>query len=89
MIETVALNLPVGLGTHVHWDRKLDGRLAQAIMSIHSVKGVEIGDGFATAELTGEENADEMRAENHHDNQQHDQPMPNAQTAHSSITPKT
>lgn len=60
VIETVALNLPVGLGTHVHWDRKLDGRLAQAIMSIHSVKGVEIGTAFENARKMGTQVQDEI-----------------------------
>lgn len=60
VIETVALNLPVGLGTHVHWDRKLDGRLAQAIMSIHSVKGVEIGNAFENARKLGTQVQDEI-----------------------------
>ena len=60
VIETVALNLPVGLGTHVHWDRKLDGRLAQAIMSIHSVKGVEIGNAFENARKMGTDAQDEI-----------------------------
>ncbi len=45
--------VPIGLGSHVHWDRKLDGRLAQAVMSIHAVKGVEIGGGFALASTPG------------------------------------
>lgn len=60
IIETVALNLPVGLGSHVHWDRKLDGRLAQAIMSIHSVKGVEIGNAFENARKLGTQVQDEI-----------------------------
>jgi len=60
VIETVALNLPVGLGSHVHWDRKLDGRFAQAIMSIHSVKGVEIGNAFENARKPGTEVQDEI-----------------------------
>jgi chorismate synthase len=60
VIETVALNLPVGLGSHVHWDRKLDGRLAQAIMSIHSVKGVEIGNAFENARKMGTDAQDEI-----------------------------
>lgn len=60
VIETVALHLPVGLGTHVHWDRKLDGRLAQAIMSIHSVKGVEIGTAFENARKAGTQVQDEI-----------------------------
>ena len=53
VVEGRAHNVPIGLGSHVHWDRKIDGRLAQALMSIHSVKGVEIGAGFATTRLTG------------------------------------
>lgn len=60
VIETVALNLPVGLGSHVHWDRKLDGRLAQAVMSIHSVKGVEIGTAFENARKFGTQVQDEI-----------------------------
>ncbi len=48
-----ATGVPIGLGSHVHWDRRLDGRLAQALMSIPSVKGVEIGAGFAAAALPG------------------------------------
>jgi chorismate synthase len=66
VIETVALNLPVGLGSHVHWDRKLDGRLAQAIMSIHSVKGVEIGNAFENARKLGTEVQDEIFIEEGH-----------------------
>lgn len=60
VIEIVALNLPVGLGSHVHWDRKLDGRLAQAVMSIHSVKGVEIGPAFENARRLGTKVQDEI-----------------------------
>ena len=48
-----AKGLPPGLGSHVHWDRRLDGRLAQAVMSIPGVKGVEFGLGFAAAALPG------------------------------------
>lgn len=51
--EVVALGLPPGLGSHVHWDRRLDGRIAQAVMSIPAVKGVEIGGGFALAGMKG------------------------------------
>jgi chorismate synthase len=58
--EVVCRGLPVGLGSHVSWDRKLDGRLAAAIMSIPAVKGVEIGIGFDAARLTGAEVHDEM-----------------------------
>ncbi|NOU28565.1 MAG: chorismate synthase [Polyangiaceae bacterium] len=53
VVEVVALGLPPGLGSHVQWDRKLDGRLAQALMSIPAIKGVEIGDGFAAATRRG------------------------------------
>ena len=51
--EVLVWGLPVGLGSHVHWDRKLDGLLAQAVMSIHAVKAVEIGDGFSLAARRG------------------------------------
>jgi chorismate synthase len=60
VIEIVALNVPVGLGSHVHWDRKLDGRLAQAVMSVQSVKGVEIGPAFENARHLGTEVQDEI-----------------------------
>ena len=60
VIEIVALSVPIGLGSHVQWDRKLDGRLAQAVMSIQSVKGVEIGDAFANAKKLGTEVQDEI-----------------------------
>ncbi|MCR4881926.1 MAG: chorismate synthase [bacterium] len=53
-------DVPVGLGSHVHWDRKLDGRLAQALMSIQAVKAVEIGIGKQSAELSGEKVHDEI-----------------------------
>ena len=53
VIEVLAYGLPVGLGSYVHWDRKLDALLAQAIMSIQAVKGVEIGDGFEVAGRRG------------------------------------
>ncbi len=58
--EVVCDGLPVGLGSHVSWDRKLDGRLAAAIMSIPAVKGVEIGLGFEAARRTGAEVHDEI-----------------------------
>ena len=51
--EVVARGLPVGLGSHVSWDRKLDGRLAQAVMSVHAIKGVEIGPAFINAGRPG------------------------------------
>ena len=59
VVEVVAENVPVGLGAPIYG--KLDADLAAAMMSINAVKGVEIGNGFAAASLTGEENADEMR----------------------------
>ena len=55
VVEVLGYGLPVGLGSHVHWDRKLDGLLAQALMSIQAVKGVEIGDGFDVAGRRGSE----------------------------------
>lgn len=63
VIECVALNVPPGLGSHVHWDRRLSGRLAQAVMSIHAVKGVEIGDGFAETRLPGTQVQDQLYVE--------------------------
>ena len=53
IVEVLAYGLPVGLGSYVHWDRKIDGLLSQAIMSIQAVKGVEIGDGFEVAGRRG------------------------------------
>ncbi len=53
VVEGRVGGLPIGLGSHVHWDRKIDGLLAQALMSIHSVKGVEIGGGFGLTRTTG------------------------------------
>jgi len=53
VVEVRASNVPVGLGSHVHWDRKIDGRVAQAVMSLNAVKGVEIGIGFAGARQRG------------------------------------
>jgi chorismate synthase len=53
IFEVMATGVPIGLGSHVSWDRRLDGRIAGAIMSINAVKGVEIGAGFALAELRG------------------------------------
>ncbi len=58
--EVIVSGVPVGLGSHVHWDRKLDGRLAGALMSIQAMKGVEIGSGFGTANLPGSRVHDEI-----------------------------
>ena len=61
VLEVVARGLPVGLGSHVSWDRKLDGRLAGALMSIHAIKGVEIGLGFEAARQPGSRVHDAIR----------------------------
>jgi chorismate synthase len=53
VVEVIAYGVPVGLGSHVHWDRKVDGMIAQALMSIQAVKAVEIGDGFDVATRRG------------------------------------
>jgi len=58
--EILAYNLPPGLGSHVHWDRRLDARLASAMMGIQAIKGVEIGDGFTTATRRGSKAHDEI-----------------------------
>ncbi|MCI4625308.1 MAG: chorismate synthase [Candidatus Magnetoovum sp. WYHC-5] len=60
VFEVFALNVPVGLGSYVHWDRRLEGRLAQALMSIQAVKGVEVGLGFEMARRWGSEVMDEI-----------------------------
>ncbi len=60
IVEIVARGVVLGLGSHVSWDRKLDGRIAQAIMSIPAVKGVEIGLGFGAARLPGSQVHDEI-----------------------------
>jgi chorismate synthase len=55
IVEVLAYGVPLGLGSHVHWDRKIDGMIAQALLSIQAVKGVEIGDGFEVAGRRGSE----------------------------------
>jgi len=62
--EIVYNNIPVGLGSHVHWDRGIDGRIAQAVMSIPAIKAVSIGDGEYAAEISGKDFHDEMFIEN-------------------------
>jgi chorismate synthase len=62
--EVLAYNLPPGLGSHVHWDRRLDARLAAAMMGIQAIKGVEIGDGFRTATRRGSVAHDEIERGN-------------------------
>ena len=64
VVEVLGFNVPIGLGSHVHWDRKLDGMLAQALMSIQAVKGVEIGDGFEVAGRLGSAAHDPIRWDN-------------------------
>jgi chorismate synthase len=60
VVEVLAYGVPPGLGSHVQWDRKLDAQLAAALMSIQAIKGVEIGDGFATAARRGSQAHDEL-----------------------------
>jgi chorismate synthase len=60
IVEVVAHGLPPGLGSHVHWDRRLDSRLAGALMGIQAIKGVEVGDGFRTAARRGSAAHDEI-----------------------------
>ncbi len=60
VVEVLGYGVPPGLGSHVHWDRKIDGLLAQALLSIQAVKGVEIGDGFEVAGRPGSEAHDEI-----------------------------
>lgn len=63
VFEVVAHGLPVGLGSHVAWNRRLDGRIAAAMLSIQAIKGVEIGLGFASAALRGSEVHDEIESD--------------------------
>lgn len=60
VVEVLVFNMPPGLGSHVHWDRRLDSRLAGAVMGIQAIKGVEIGDGFLTASRRGSVAHDEI-----------------------------
>ncbi|MFB7250728.1 chorismate synthase [Microbacterium sp. NPDC056234] len=62
IVEVLAYGLPPGLGSHVQWDRRLDARLAQALMSIQAIKGVEVGDGFETTRRRGSAAHDELFA---------------------------
>lgn len=66
VVEVAALHVPVGLGSHVQWDRRLSARLAQAVMSIHAMKGVEIGDGFGETLLPGTQVQDELFVDGGH-----------------------
>ncbi len=60
VVEVIAYGLPAGVGSHVHWDRRLDARLAEALMSIQAIKAVEVGDGIATARERGSSAHDEI-----------------------------
>ena len=60
IVEVLAYGVPVGLGSHVHWDRRLDSRLAGALMGIQAIKGVELGDGFETSRRRGSQAHDEI-----------------------------
>ncbi|KAA9160319.1 chorismate synthase [Amycolatopsis acidicola] len=60
VIEVITYGLPPGLGSHVHWDRRLDSRLAGALMGVQAMKGVEVGDGFTTARRWGSQAHDEI-----------------------------
>ncbi|UZJ29466.1 chorismate synthase [Streptomyces endophytica] len=60
VVEVLAYGVPVGLGSHVHWDRRLDARLAAALMGIQAIKGVEVGDGFDLARVPGSRAHDEI-----------------------------
>jgi chorismate synthase len=60
IFEVIITGVPIGLGSHVQWDRKLDGKIAQAIMSMQAVKGIEIGNGFSNAQSFGSEVHDEI-----------------------------
>ncbi|WP_148574916.1 chorismate synthase [Nocardioides caldifontis] len=60
VVEVAVHGLPPGLGSHVHWDRRLDARLAGALMGIQAIKGVELGDGFGLAEVPGSQAHDEI-----------------------------
>src|SRR5512134_4189951 len=60
VLEIVALNLPVGLGSFAQWDRRLEAKLATAVMSVQAIKGVEVGDAFANARLPGTQVHDAM-----------------------------
>ena len=60
VVEVLGFGVPVGLGSHVHWDRRIDGRIAQALMSIQAMKAVEIGEGSAVAAVRGSDAHDEI-----------------------------
>jgi chorismate synthase len=63
LVEVIAYGVPTGLGSHVHWDRKIDGRLAGALMAVPAIKGVSIGDGFEIARTLGSSAHDEIETD--------------------------
>jgi chorismate synthase len=65
IFQVIIRNVPPGLGSYVHWDRKLDGQLAAALMSINAIKGVQVGSGFAAAHLQGSDFHDEIYYDSH------------------------
>ena len=60
VVQVMAENMPIGVGSYVHYDRKLDGRIAQGVVSINAFKGVSFGEGFKAAEKPGSEIQDEI-----------------------------
>ncbi|WP_134323055.1 chorismate synthase [Cumulibacter soli] len=66
VVEVVVSGLPIGIGSYVHWDRRLDARLAAALMGIQAIKGVEVGDGFETARRRGSAAHDEIESPDGH-----------------------
>lgn len=82
IFEIIIRGVPVGLGSHVHWDRKLDGRIAGALMSVQAIKGVEIGAGFLSAVLPGSQIHDEIIFDGH----QYARPTNNAGGLEAGIT---
>lgn len=82
VVEVIAWGLPPGLGSHVEWDQRLDGRLAQALMSIQAMKGVEVGLGFATAEERGSQVHDPI----HYDERRFSRPSNHAGGIEGGIT---
>lgn len=65
ILEIVALNLPVGLGSHVQWDRRLEARLAMALISVQAIKGIEVGDAFENTRRPGTRAHDPIRLDHH------------------------
>ena len=86
VFEVAAVGLPPGLGSYTQWDRKLDGLLAQAILSINAIKGVEFGEGFAVARLPGTQAQDSIRCSSASSSTTGSRPEPRTATPWSSPT---